>query len=118
LRAHSIGQLVIELDTPLDPNSINLASEKEARDIITRERGDEIEIERKRLAEMPKSANTARDEGSEIGPHGETTETHDIVYVNEKSGAGKGQRITMRTWVPKRRDADDDDVYSRTDYGD
>jgi hypothetical protein len=118
LRAHSVGQLVIELDTPLDPNSINLASEKEARDIITRERGDEIEIERKRLAKMPKPANTARDEGSEIGPHGETTETHDIVYVSEKSGAGRGQRITMRTWVPKRRDADDDDVYSRTDYGD
>ncbi len=121
LRAHSIAQLVIELDTPIDPKSINRDSEQSARDRVSHERADEIALERERVANLPKPANTARGIGgdsSEIGPNGETTDTHDIVYVNEKSGAGKGQRITMRTWVPKRRDADDDDVYSRTDYGD
>ena len=105
----------------IDPKSINRDSEQSARDRVSHERADEIALERERVANLPKPANTARGIGgdsSEIGPNGETTDTHDIVYVNEKSGAGKGQRITMRTWVPKRRDADDDDVYSRTDYGD
>jgi len=109
LRGLPIAQLVSKLDTPLDPKSINLGNEQEARELIARERADEIEIERERLADLsnPK-ANTARGDDGEIGPNGETTETHDIVYVNEKSGAGKGQRITMRTWVPKRRIEEDD----------
>lgn len=110
LRALPIAQLVSKLDTALDPKSINLANEQSARELIARERADEIEIERKRMADLPNpDANTARGDDGEIGPNGETTETHDIVYVNEKSGAGKGQRITMRTWVPKRRIEDDDE---------
>lgn len=109
LRALPIAQLVSKLDTAPDPKSINLANEQSARELIARERADEIERERERMADLPKpDANTARGDDGEIGPNGETTETHDIVYVNEKSGAGKGQRITMRTWVPKRHIEDDD----------
>ena len=105
LRALPIKNVVQMLDKQCNPESVNAAAMEAAERIIMLERGDAIAAERARLQHaLEVEAGVApapKRQASERGPFGETLDTHDIVYVNEKSGAGKGQRMTMRTWVPK-----------------
>ena len=116
LRALPIQKVVRMLDMQCNSESVNAAAMEAAERIIMQERGDDIAAERARLQHaLEVEAGVApapKRQASERGPFGETTDTHDIVYVNEKSGAGKGQRMTMRTWVPKStiaKPTDDDD---------
>ena len=105
LRALPIQKVVQMLDMQCNAESVNAAAMEAAERIIMQERGDAIAAERARLQHALEIeagvAPAPKRQASERGPFGETTDTHDIVYVNEKSGAGKGQRMTMRTWVPK-----------------
>jgi len=105
LRALPIKNVVQMLDKQCNPESVNAAAMEAAERIIMQERGDAIAAERARQQHAFEVAEgiapAPKRQASERGPFGETLDTHDIVYVNEKSGAGKGQRMTMRTWVPK-----------------
>ena len=120
LRALPIRKVVQMLDMQCNPESVNAAAMEAAERIIMQERGDAIAAERARLQnELEVEAGVApapKRQASEVGPFGETTDTHDIAYVNEKSGAGKGQRITMRTWVPKSTTAKPTDDVDSVPY--
>jgi hypothetical protein len=107
LRALPIKNVVIMLDSACNQESVNLDAMEAAEKIILEERGDEIDAERARQQHAFEVAEgiapAPKRQASEVGPFGETADTHDIVYENVKSGAGKGQTVPLRTWVPKSK---------------
>jgi hypothetical protein len=105
LRALPVKNVVLMLDRVCNCKSVNLAAMEAAEKIILEERCDEINAERARQQHQLEVAEglvpAPKRQASEVGPFGETTDTHDIVYEVVKSGAGKGQTMPIRTWVPK-----------------
>ena len=105
LRALPIKNVVLMLDKACNCESVNVAAMEAAEKIILEERGDEITTERARQQHQREVAEglvpAPTRQSSAGGPFGETTDTHDIVYEVVKSGAGKGQTMPIRTWVPK-----------------
>ena len=94
------------------------ANEIEARRLVAEERKRElaryraereealaaIERAKARAAEEAKEAKAPpalTRAPSEVGPNGETSETHEKVYSREASGAGKGQTNLLKRWVPR-----------------
>ena len=105
LRALPIKNVVLMLDKACNCKSVNVAAMEAAEKIILEERGDEITTERARQQHQLEVAEglvpAPKRQSSEVGPFGETTDTHDVVYEVVKSGAGKGQTMPIRTWVLK-----------------
>jgi hypothetical protein len=66
-------------------------------------RKDELEEHRIEYQSRPKKlalANAAK-RSEEVGPNGETSETHDFVTEKHKTG-GKGQMVSAGTWVKRQ----------------
>ena len=69
-------------------------------------RKDELEEHRIEYQSRPKKLAIAnaikrREEADEVGPHGETSATHDFVTEKHKTG-GKGQMVCAGTWVKRQ----------------
>ena len=69
-------------------------------------RKDELEEHRIEYQSRPKLAALAnaikrREEAEQVGPHGETSATHDFVTEKHKTG-GKGQMVSAGMWVKRQ----------------
>ena len=69
-------------------------------------RKGELEEHRIEYQSRPKKLAIAnaikrREEADEVGPHGETSATHDFVTEKHKTG-GKGQMVCAGTWVKRQ----------------
>jgi len=69
-------------------------------------RKDELEAYRIEYQSRPRKLAIAnalkrREEEEEVGPNGETRETHDFVTEKHKTG-GKGQMVSAGTWVKRQ----------------
>ena len=69
-------------------------------------RKDELEEHRIEYLSRPRKLALAnalkrREEDEEVGPNGETRETHDFVTEKHKTG-GKGQMVSAGTWVKRQ----------------
>ena len=96
------------LEDNLRNNTMPLAMERalrearEARYEALQEQKYEYQRRSKSLVfdEAEKAAKRRKKEAEEVGPHGETTATHDRVTEKHKTG-GKGQVVTAVHWVKR-----------------
>ena len=100
--AHEAALLAREGQTaPPEVLAHNARVRTSARATVADERADEVTEARQRREQERVAALAAERRLREIGPNGETEDTHDRVFSREPSGAGKGQTVLVETWVPK-----------------